>query len=345
MRRSSLALGVHVERADGLLAMGQLHHALGQAGERRDEIGRPRGDGVLRHGGEAGFRRLLHHDDAPALPDGLDTHRPIGAGARQDDGDAVATGGGDGAEEHVDGRAPAARLAELPCRDAVAIDDEFAVGRDHIDAIGLEGRPVLDLVDGHPGAARQDVGEHARVVGCEVKNDDVGEAEIRRELPEQALQRRDAARRGADGANGYEFRRGKCVRFGVVHVALSVAADRSLSENSGRYPTVESASVFPTPVKNRLAGPSCTASGRPRWGVHGPEAGPAAEGRESTISPPVYGPGASRREPCSQRGRRPRLRREGGSTDTGPSRRVASALRRRRTLPNSYAADRSPRCR
>lgn len=77
-------------------------------------------------------------------------------------------------------------------------------------------------------------------------------------------------------------------------------------------------------------------------GASGPKAGLAAEGRESTISPPVYGPAglaartllSARKASASADGRRVDRYRTVEARCVGAS-----------PTPKSYAADRSPRCR
>ncbi len=208
---------VHVERTDRFLAVGDLRQALGQAREWRDEVRDAGGDRVLRHGREVGLGRLLHHDDAAGFLDGTDPRRAVRTGARQDHGDAVAAGSGDGAEEHVDRCPVPARLGEGPGRDAVAFDHQLAVGRDDVDAIGRQGRPVVDPQDRHSGANGKDLAEHTRLVGREMENDDVGEPEIGREVTKQPLQGRDAAGRGADGTDRHKLLAHAVREFVIAH--------------------------------------------------------------------------------------------------------------------------------
>lgn len=205
---------VHVERADRFLAMRHLGQPLGQARQRRHEIGDARRDGVLRHGGKVGLGRLLHHNDAAGFLDGTDARGAIRTGARQDHGDAVTPGGRDGAEEHVDRRSMAARFGKGAGRDAVALDHQFAIRRNDVDAVGPQGRPVVDPQNRHAGADRQDLGQRTGLIGRKVDNDHIGEPKGARKLTQQPLQGRDAARRSANGANGHE----RLLRHGVEAV-------------------------------------------------------------------------------------------------------------------------------
>ena len=122
---------------------------------------------------------------------------------------------------------PGHRRCKLAC-----VDDEFTVGRDHEDAVALQRGPVLDQVDWHLGAGRQDLGECARLIRGEVQDDHVSEAEVRREMPEQRLQRRDSTRRGADGADRDETGGQGDLRLllvCVVHAVRSSAQKRRRS--------------------------------------------------------------------------------------------------------------------
>ncbi len=285
---------VHVERADRFFAVGDLAEAIDQPRDGCDEVDGAARDGVLRHGAELGLGRLLRHHHPPRLLDGTDAQGAVRPRARQDDGDAVAARRRDRAEEQVDRRPTAAGFAEGACRHAVAVDDEFTIGRDHEDAVALQRRPVLDEVDRHRGAERQDPGERARLVRGEVQDDHVGEAEIRREVPEQRLQRRDPARRGADGADRDETGGQGDLRLLLVH---TVHAVRSSAQKRRRSTGLR-----------RRGGPtsSCSPSARAAYAHHGRRMAARSSPRPPA-RPAIYSAARSR-ERVSERSPRPRRR-------------------------------------
>ncbi len=145
---------VGVQGANSLLAASHLRQPLRQPCNRAHEVGDARRDGVLRHGREVGFGRLLHHDHAGRLLDRAHAHRAVGAGAGQDHGHAVAAGGRNGAEEDVDRRAPSPRLVKRPRTQIVTLDHQFPVRRDHEYAIRLQLRAVGHLQHVHARAGR-----------------------------------------------------------------------------------------------------------------------------------------------------------------------------------------------
>jgi hypothetical protein len=82
----------------------------------------------------------------------------------------------------------------------LTVDDQLAIGWDHIDAIGLQLRRILYLVDPHRRGIGEDLGKMAGIIGGEVDDHDIGQAKIGIDLREKGLERLDAAGRGADGA-------------------------------------------------------------------------------------------------------------------------------------------------
>jgi len=187
--------------AERVLAADHLGYPLDQMVDRADEVGDAGGDGVAGHHRVFGLGRVLDEDDAALLLDGLDADRAGRTGPGHHHCQPVAAAGGDRAEEHVDRRPPAARLAELAGLHVVALDDQLAVGRNDIDAVGTELRRISHLVDRHGGAAGQDLAHVAGVVGRQVDDHHVGEAQVVGDAAEEFLQGGHPAGRGADRAD------------------------------------------------------------------------------------------------------------------------------------------------
>ena len=192
-----------------------LRHEARKGRHEIDDAGRDRG---LRHHHIVGLVGFLHEDDAAGLLDGAHAKRPVGAGAAQHHGGAVASRGGDGPEEHVDRRTPPTRLAERPSRQIVTLDHELAVGRDDVDAVRLQLRRALDGMHRHARARRQYLRERARLIRREMHDDDIGEAEVVGDLGKEGLQRRDAAGGRPHGAYrregkvvGVQIGQGRCL--------------------------------------------------------------------------------------------------------------------------------------
>lgn len=195
----------HVQRPDCLLAARNFCKAFSQPRNRRDEICNTRRDRALWHRRKRRFSRLLDENDPARLLDGRHTQRSIGTGARQNDGDAIATCGRDQAEKHIDRRALAPRFTKRPCSDGIAVDDQLAVWRDHENTVRLQGRGIFDLMDRHSGARGENFVQRTRLFRRKVEDHDIGESKIRRQPLEQALQRRHTAGGSADCADRHEF--------------------------------------------------------------------------------------------------------------------------------------------
>jgi hypothetical protein len=69
----------------------------------------------------------------------------------------------------------------------------------------------------HLRAKRQDLAQRARLVGVQVKDDNISQPQIVRYLTEQALQRRHTARRGPDRTDGDKLLCGQGFVESVVH--------------------------------------------------------------------------------------------------------------------------------
>lgn len=170
-------------------------------GDRQYEI-RAAGDGGARHGAEFRLVGVLRQHDAAILANGAHAQRAVRTAAAQHDGETVAVLVGQRAEEFVDRRPLAARLGEGGGRDLLVGDQQAPIGGDHIDSIGTDRLGLVDLLDRHCGAVRQDRRQFAAMSGVEMDQHDIGEAEIGRKRLEQALQGFDPARRGADADDG-----------------------------------------------------------------------------------------------------------------------------------------------
>src|SRR5581483_4841195 len=94
----------------------------------------------------------------------------VRTGAAENDGKAVAELLGDGAEKLVDRQPPPVRLVKAQRHDLMIGHFQPAVGRDHIDVVGLDASPVSDLRNRHPGVGRQYVRHFAAVLGIEMHN-------------------------------------------------------------------------------------------------------------------------------------------------------------------------------
>ncbi len=193
-----------VEAANRLLAVNHVPDLTREARDRRDEIHDSGPDRSLRHRRIFGLVRVLHEDDAAGRLDRPHAERTVRARAAQHDRDGVASRRGDRVEERVDGRSPASRLRKGPRRQDLALDDELAVRRNHVNAVRLQCRRALNCLHGHRRARRKNLGERARLIGREMHDDDIGETEIVVDVRKNRLQSGNAARRSSDGAYGCE---------------------------------------------------------------------------------------------------------------------------------------------
>ena len=81
---------------------------------------------------------------------------------------------------------------------------QVLVGRDHVDAIGLNDQAIRDLGDRHAGGAADEFGEDALVVRGQVLDEHEGHAGIRerRQSGKKSLERGQPAGRGAEADDG-----------------------------------------------------------------------------------------------------------------------------------------------
>jgi len=165
--------------------------------DEEDAIHAPGGDGAPRHAVEAGGLGPLHQGHPAALLYGLEAQRPVGPGAGEDDAHGVvALLRSERGEEAVDGDPE--RLGGHREAQPAGGEGERGVGRDQVDVIGLDEHAVRDLGEHHGGVLREDLGEHALVVGREVLHQDERRAGVDGHGVEEPLVRLEPARRGAD---------------------------------------------------------------------------------------------------------------------------------------------------
>ncbi len=114
-----------------------------------------------------------------------------------------------GAEEEIDRQAqPAGRRRLEQVQDPVQ-DGHVLVRRDHIDAIGLDPRAILDLDDFHAGGALQQFRHDPLVRRVEVLDDDKRHAAARRHVPQKLLQGFESPGGGANAHDGKRNIRGR----------------------------------------------------------------------------------------------------------------------------------------
>ena len=209
---------------DMFLVPRKLDNARGYFAEGQDEVGEPRGDRAARHRSVFGLVRVLHEDDAACFLDGLEAARAIRAGAREDDGEAIAVLLGERTKEKVDRRSLPSRIVELVGRDLVIGDSQVPIRRNDVDVIGLQRSRFMNLRNGHTGPRRKNSRQLAVALGRQMHNYHKGNARTVRQSFEERLQRLDAARGGAN-SDDRRFR-ARLLRLGAllfVRVAVFVA--------------------------------------------------------------------------------------------------------------------------
>ena len=209
---------------DMFLVPRKLDNARGYFAEGQDEVGEPRGDRAARHRSVFGLVRVLHEDDAACFLDRLEADRAIRAGAREDDGEAIAVLLGERPEEKVDRRSSPSRTVEFVGRNLVIGNSQVPIRRNDIDVIGLQGSRFINLRNGHAGPRRKNSRQLAVALGRQMHNYHKGNARTVGQSFEERLQRLDAARGGAN-SDDRRFR-ARLLRLGAllfVRVAVFVA--------------------------------------------------------------------------------------------------------------------------
>src|SRR5262249_32652503 len=102
-----------VRDRNAVAVLHQFDQACHKLAHRQDEIRYSGRDRAARHRGVFGLVRILHQDDAAGFLDGPHADGTIGAGAGQNDREAVAVLFGQRSEKQVDRRALSARFVEL----------------------------------------------------------------------------------------------------------------------------------------------------------------------------------------------------------------------------------------
>jgi len=164
-------------------------HLLG----RQDLVGHPGRDRAPRHavvGG--GFGKL--DDGGSTVPlDRAQASGAVGAGARQDDANgALALVHGERVQETIDRLRKVGRGQARAEPQHAVFERQGGVGRDDVNVTALDGRLVVDGLDGHLRVSRQQIGQHALVVRVEMLHVDHGDARGRRHMPEEASERLEA---------------------------------------------------------------------------------------------------------------------------------------------------------
>ena len=135
-----------------------------------------------------GAAGLLHQAQPAGLRQRPQAQRAVRAGAREHDARRLrALVSRQRGQEAVDRQAQAAPLQRRHQRQRAAGDAHVAVGRDHVEVVGLHRHLVLHLDHGHGRAALQDLGQHARVAGVQVLDQHEGQAAVDRHQAEELL--------------------------------------------------------------------------------------------------------------------------------------------------------------
>ena len=117
-----------------------------------------------------------------------------------------------------------ASLSAPPC------DSQIGVCRYDVYVVGFHRHAIGRLADRHGGGSRQNLGQHAVVLGIEMLNEYDGKAGVGGQIGEQKLENLQPARGGPnadyrDGRPGRTARfgvlPGLAVRFSIVHTHLS----------------------------------------------------------------------------------------------------------------------------
>ena len=156
---------------------------LGQFLHRRHDIRQPGLNRTARHAVEFRRRRILHQRHARHLLDGAQPQRAIRAHAGKNHADAVLLPVlRQGAEKQIDGQAQPARRRRLEQVQNPVQDGHVPVRRNHIDAVRLDPRAILDLEYLHSGGAMEQLRQDALVRRVQMLDDDKRHAAARRHV-------------------------------------------------------------------------------------------------------------------------------------------------------------------
>ena len=186
--------------------MGDISHELRRHfGGWQFKVHQAGGQRALWHAIEFSGGRALHHHHAALR---LDFAHPLGsvaAGAREHDTDgALLLVRGQRGKQKVDRQAVPARCGGLQQLQRAIEKSHVTVGRNDVDAVGLHHHAIDHLKHLHAGAALDQFGEQALVVGVKVLHQHKGHAglDIAGHAGEKCLDGRQAAGRGPDANDG-----------------------------------------------------------------------------------------------------------------------------------------------
>jgi hypothetical protein len=162
------------------------------------EVDEPGVDRALGHVGLLRGRGLLGEREPAALLDRPQPGRPVAPLAGEDHADRVlAALRGERAQERVDGAArPDLRVGGDV--EQAALERDHGARRGDVDVVGLEALSRLRLAHGHPRVPPEQLGDGAVLPPVRVHDDHERDAAVARHPAEEARQRVEAARRGAD---------------------------------------------------------------------------------------------------------------------------------------------------
>jgi hypothetical protein len=133
----------------------------------------------------------------------VQTQRSVRAHTRKDDADAaLLLVVGQRTEKEIDRQAQAARHNRIEQVQHSVQDGHVLVGRDDVDAVPFDARPILYLYNGHGGAALEQLHHHVLVRRVKVLNDHKRHAAVFGHIGEERFQRLKPPGRGADADDG-----------------------------------------------------------------------------------------------------------------------------------------------
>ena len=156
--------------------------------------------GILRILGRV---RVLNHGHAVRGLDRFQPQRPVRTGSGQDDADGFfLLVLGQRTKKEIDRGLQAAPFDRPGQMEGSARNGHVLVGRNDVDAVGLDGHAVRRLDDRHLRVARQQLDHQAFVLGIEMRNEHKGDAAVGRHGGEEFLESVQSAGRGADAGHG-----------------------------------------------------------------------------------------------------------------------------------------------
>ena len=187
VRRAAVGLVEHRRTRDGFRGQGapagpgEIAERLRDAVDGKDVVHRPRALRAARHPLERRKQRILGVGQAAVALDGLETGRPVPAGAGQDDPDGTrAQIDGQRLEELVDGGRVRVVTLPVPQVQAAIGDRQRPVRREHIDVIRLDRLPIDGILNRHRGSQGQQARQLTAVDGGEVGQQDERHPSVRR---------------------------------------------------------------------------------------------------------------------------------------------------------------------